>query len=299
MSSHTNPYHSPNGSSRSNRNDSNRSYIPSTGKISDLQNQVHLLRNDVNSLRRDFDDVIASQNRIYTRLLQTERMVIRFNNLDNFIRTQVSSITAHARISTSSITRLLECTANTVQENKNDMSHIKQLIFSLQNTTDEIYQAHKRKRFDDDVGTNKKASSPLISDKELASMREAFVNSLTQPTQEEASQPNQKEPSQPTISADSEGKDVPSSELEHSEEEKKSEDCPTSETEVSRNESRIENRKEALNKSQIEATSTLDESANPNDEHDDYEEEVMADGNDVCTDDSHLLEEPDNEDEAR
>ena len=299
MSSHTNPYHSPNGSSRSNRNDSNRSYIPSTGKISDLQNQVHLLRNDVNSLRRDFDDVIASQNRIYTRLLQTERMVTRFNNLDNFIRTQVSSITAHARISTSSITRLLECTANTVQENKNDMSHIKQLIFSLQNTTDEIYQAHKRKRFDDDVGTNKKASSPLISDEELASMREAFVNSLTQPTQEEASQPNQKEPSQPTISADSEGKDVPSSELEHSEEEKKSEDCPTSETEVSRNESRIENRKEALNKSQIEATSTLDESANLNDEHDDYEEEVMADGNDVCTDGSHLLEEPDNEDEAR
>ena len=130
------PYGSPSSNTSSRSIQSARHvYGPSLASVSD---KVILLLNEVKTLRNEVRYVSQSISRIENRVTYLETMQGRFNNLDDYLRRQVSSTNTNTRIATNNVTRICESTQNIVQENQHNINHMKQLVFAVKNSTDEI-----------------------------------------------------------------------------------------------------------------------------------------------------------------
>ena len=168
------PYGSPfsNTSSRS-----NQSARPSLASVSD---NVLLLLNEVRTLRDEVCAVNNTINRIDKRVSYLERMQGRFNNLDEYLRQQVITRNTNTRIVTKNVTEICESTQNIVQENQHNINHMKQLVFAVKNSTDEIkFNCAKRKRDENNPPScNKKVPGTNITYAEVQSLSSSFAQSM-------------------------------------------------------------------------------------------------------------------------
>ena len=172
------PYGSPssNTSSRSNQS-ARRVSGPSLASVSD---NVLLLLNEVRTLRDEVRAVNDTVNRTDSHVAYLERLQGRFNNLDKYLRRQVNSTNTNTRIVTTNVTNICEATQNIVQENQHNINHMKQLVFAVKNSTDEIkFNCAKRKCDENNPPSwNKKVTGNEISYSELQSLSSSFAQSM-------------------------------------------------------------------------------------------------------------------------
>ena len=168
------PYGSPSSNTSSRSNQSAR---PSLASVSD---NVLLLLNEVRTLRDEVCAVNNTINRIDKRVSYLERMQGRFNNLDEYLRQQVITRNTNTRIVTKNVTDICESTQNIVQENQHNINHMKQLVFAVKNSTDEIkFNCAKRKRDENNPPSwNKKVTGNEISYAEVQSLSSSFAQSM-------------------------------------------------------------------------------------------------------------------------
>ena len=168
------PYGSPSSNTSSRSNQSAR---PSLASVSD---NVLLLLNEVRTLRDEVRAVNDTINRIDSRVAYLETMQGRFNNLDDYLRRQVISRNTNTRIVTKNVTEICESTQNIVQENQHNINHMKQLVFAVKNSTDEIkFNCAKRKRDENNPPScNKKVPGTNITYAEVQSLSSSFAQSM-------------------------------------------------------------------------------------------------------------------------
>jgi len=168
------PYGSPSSNTSSRSNQSAR---PSLASVSD---NVLLLLNEVRTLRDEVCAVNNTINRIDNRVSYLERMQGRFNNLDEYLRQQVITRNTNTRIVTKNVTEICESTQNIVQENQHNINHMKQLVFAVKNSTDEIkFNCAKRKRDENNPPSwNKKVPGTNITYAEVQSLSSSFAQSM-------------------------------------------------------------------------------------------------------------------------
>ena len=168
------PYGSPSSNTSSRSNQSAR---PSLASVSD---NVLLLLNEVRTLRDEVCAVNNTINRIDNRVSYLERMQGRFNNLDEYLRQQVITRNTNTRIVTKNVTEICESTQNIVQENQHNINHMKQLVFAVKNSTDEIkFDCAKRKRDENNPPSwNKKVPGTNITYAEVQSLSSSFAQSM-------------------------------------------------------------------------------------------------------------------------
>ena len=179
------PYGGPPANNQPQNVNNHQQRVPAPGtRLRDVYDIVQQLLTRLETMNEDIWTINENARRTDNRLDNLERMQQRFNSMDNYLRGQVSSINTNARLATNNVTRLCESTQNIVQENQHNLAHCKDLLFSINNATDEIkFDNAKRKREDSNFfDWNKKVPNQSITYGELRDLTTAFSNSLTQPT---------------------------------------------------------------------------------------------------------------------
>ena len=136
--------------------------------------------NEVKTLRNEVRYVSDTISRIENRVTYLETMQGRFSNLDDYLRRQVISRNTNTRIVTKNVTDICESTQNIVQENQHNINHMKQLVFAVKNSTDEIkFNCAKRKRDENNPPScNKKVPGTNITYAEVQSLSSSFAQSM-------------------------------------------------------------------------------------------------------------------------
>ena len=183
--------------------------VPTPGtRLRDVYDIAQQLLTQLQTMGEDIRSMNENARRTDNRLDNLERMQLRFNNMDNYLRGQVSSINTNARLATNNVTRLCETTQNIVQENQHNLAHCKDMLFTVKNVTEELnFVSSKRKREESNIfDWNKKVPNQYITYAELRDLTTAFSNDLTQPTQRDQA----KSPDGPPVLEDvSEAQAVP------------------------------------------------------------------------------------------
>ena len=167
-----------------------------TGNIADLQTSVFSIHQSNLEIMRQLLDMNRSIHGMQRRLDKFELFYQQYKALDRFLRVQVSSFSANSTVLSNNLVRLSENTHSQTLHTKNDVTHLKELIFNLLSTSDEIKAHVKRKSEEESYQASKRAKSPQdipgMSKQEMIETCTLWWNNLTQ--EPVASEENPKPP---------------------------------------------------------------------------------------------------------